>query len=44
MYYEYFSDLNDDEEEWHEIWHMISEYITIVHSKKIFDFFKKRCP
>ena len=44
MYYEYFSDLNYDEEEWHEIWHMISDYITIVHSKKIFDFFKKRCP
>lgn len=44
MYYDYFSDIEDDTEEWHKIWNMISEYITIVHSKKIFDFYKKRCP
>jgi hypothetical protein len=43
MYYTYFSDLNDDEEEWHKIWNMISEYITIIHSKKIFDFYNRRC-
>ena len=43
MYYTYFSDLNDDEKEWHKVWNMINDYITIVHSKKIFDFYNRRC-
>ena len=43
MYYTYFSDLNDDEEEWHKVWNMINDYITIIHSKKIFDFYNRRC-
>ena len=43
MYYDYFSDIDDDTEEWNKIWNIYSDYITITQSKKIFDFYKRKC-
>jgi len=43
MYYDYFSDIDDNTKEWHKIWNIYYEYITIAYSKKIFDFYDKKC-
>jgi hypothetical protein len=43
MYYDYFSDIDDDSELWNKIWNIYHEYITIAYSKKIFDFYDNKC-
>jgi hypothetical protein len=41
MYYDYFED--DNPEVWYKVWDIYNEYITIKYSKKIFDFYKRKC-
>jgi hypothetical protein len=43
MYYDYFSDIDDDGEMWHKVWNIYNQYITIKYSKKIFDFYERKC-
>jgi hypothetical protein len=43
MYYNYFSDIDDDTDEWHKIWNIYYDYITTTYAKEIFDLYDKKC-
>ena len=43
MYYDWFSDIDDDSEEWQEIYSIMVNYIESVHLKTIVNFHKKHC-
>ena len=43
MYFEYFSDIDDNGEMWHKVWNVYNNYITTTYAKKIFDFYDKKC-
>ena len=43
MYYNYFSDSDDDSDEWRKIWDIYSDYIKNTYTEKIIDFYKRKC-
>jgi hypothetical protein len=43
MYYNYFGDIDDDSDEWKEIFDVMEKYIDSLFGKTIRDFFTDRC-
>lgn len=43
MYYDYFGEMDDNSEEWANIYRMIIEYIKKIHSNKIIEQYNKMC-
>jgi hypothetical protein len=43
MYYNYFGDIDDDSNEWKEIYGVMEKYIDSLFGKTIKDFFNDRC-